>query len=238
MAVNPYVNKLLRGDEVVLDLTEDTVTADKLVRGYTAHDASGAPITGTYDIQVPVNSLPDTYQEVEYIQMYGAQFAHVTGFSALANDFIYAKGLSDTDSTEQALCGRPSFGFEIYFAANVPSGLLTWSDPSGSLVNVATPIYDARANMNSIIGKFAGAGFSDCDFYIGSFSPKKYLLKGRLYSLALTRIGDDGVWHDLYRFVPCYRKVDGTIGLYDTAGGVFYVNEGTGSFGKGPDVVS
>ena len=32
---------------VLLDLTGDTVAADKLVKGYTAHDASGAAITGT-----------------------------------------------------------------------------------------------------------------------------------------------------------------------------------------------
>lgn len=40
-------NKIVLGDETVLDLTGDTVTADKLAEGYTAHDASGAQITGT-----------------------------------------------------------------------------------------------------------------------------------------------------------------------------------------------
>lgn len=32
---------------VLLDLTADTVAADKLVSGYTAHDKSGAAVTGT-----------------------------------------------------------------------------------------------------------------------------------------------------------------------------------------------
>lgn len=47
MASNPYVNKVQLADNTVLiDLTSDTVTADVLLSGYTAHDASGALITG------------------------------------------------------------------------------------------------------------------------------------------------------------------------------------------------
>lgn len=37
-------------------------------------------------------------------------------------------------------------------------------------------------------------------------------------------------------FIPCYRKSDGVIGLYDTVEGDFYTNIGTGSFTKGADV--
>lgn len=43
------VNKVVYGTTVLVDLTEDTVTADKLLQGYTAHDKSGALITGTAD---------------------------------------------------------------------------------------------------------------------------------------------------------------------------------------------
>ena len=42
-----YINKLVVGNEVKFDLTGDTVTAEKLLSGFTAHDKSGAPITGT-----------------------------------------------------------------------------------------------------------------------------------------------------------------------------------------------
>ena len=49
MASNPYVNKVVFGSSTLIDLTSDTVVAGKLARGYTAHDASGAAITGTYD---------------------------------------------------------------------------------------------------------------------------------------------------------------------------------------------
>ena len=43
------VNKVVYGTTVLVDLTEDTVTPDKLLKGATAHDASGEPITGTLE---------------------------------------------------------------------------------------------------------------------------------------------------------------------------------------------
>lgn len=44
---NKYVNKLIIGTEVKLDLTQDDITPDKLAKGIKAHDKSGAPIVGT-----------------------------------------------------------------------------------------------------------------------------------------------------------------------------------------------
>lgn len=41
------VNKIVFGNETLLDLTADTVSADKLAEGITAHDKSGEIITGT-----------------------------------------------------------------------------------------------------------------------------------------------------------------------------------------------
>ena len=44
---NQYVNKVIIGTEVKLDLTQDDITPDKLAEGIKAHDRSGAPIVGT-----------------------------------------------------------------------------------------------------------------------------------------------------------------------------------------------
>lgn len=46
------VNKVVYGGTVLIDLTGDTVTADKVLTGYTAHDKSGATITGTCEFDV------------------------------------------------------------------------------------------------------------------------------------------------------------------------------------------
>lgn len=42
-----YINKVIVNGETKMDLTSDTVDAAHLLTGYTAHDKSGAPITGT-----------------------------------------------------------------------------------------------------------------------------------------------------------------------------------------------
>ena len=46
-----YINKVIFGGNTLIDLTADTVDAAHLLSPYTAHDKSGAPITGscTYD---------------------------------------------------------------------------------------------------------------------------------------------------------------------------------------------
>ena len=41
------INKVVYGTNVLIDLTADTVTADALRQGYTAHSADGEKITGT-----------------------------------------------------------------------------------------------------------------------------------------------------------------------------------------------
>lgn len=41
------INKVIFGGNTLIDLTGDTITADKLAKNVTAHDASGEVITGT-----------------------------------------------------------------------------------------------------------------------------------------------------------------------------------------------
>lgn len=49
-------SKIVYGDRTLIDLTEDTVTPASLKSGVTAHDASGAKITGTLDTAPPKES--------------------------------------------------------------------------------------------------------------------------------------------------------------------------------------
>ena len=46
------VNKVVYGSRTLVDLTQDTVASDKLVRGYKAHDKAGNAIPGALKIQV------------------------------------------------------------------------------------------------------------------------------------------------------------------------------------------
>lgn len=62
---------------------------------------------------------------------------------------------------------------------------------------------------------------------------------GRLYYIRYFDSTGEMVRH----FIPCYRKADGVVGLYDLCGSIcaksgtsFYVNEAEGNFQKGADV--
>lgn len=47
MPEQKLINKVIYGDSTLIDLTADTVSADKLEKGITAHDKTGAIIAGT-----------------------------------------------------------------------------------------------------------------------------------------------------------------------------------------------
>lgn len=59
------VNKVVYGNRTLIDLTSDTVTKDKILSGFTAHDKSGATITGTCDFDV--NSTDATVAVAEIL---------------------------------------------------------------------------------------------------------------------------------------------------------------------------
>ena len=62
----PNINKIQYGNQVLLDLTQDTVEAGKMMNGVTAHDASGATITGTASVSVSgeVLIMPEGFIQV------------------------------------------------------------------------------------------------------------------------------------------------------------------------------
>lgn len=43
------ISKVVYGSQTLLDLTADTVTKEKLTKGYTAHACDGSTITGTLE---------------------------------------------------------------------------------------------------------------------------------------------------------------------------------------------
>lgn len=61
MATNQHINKVVVNNSVILDLSEDTVTADSLSKGVTAHDKSGQQIVGTKEVAEII-----TYPEVPF----------------------------------------------------------------------------------------------------------------------------------------------------------------------------
>ena len=61
---NEKVNKVIYGNDTLIDLTGDTVTSATLLNGTTAHDASGASITGSYTPATPTSITPSNASPV------------------------------------------------------------------------------------------------------------------------------------------------------------------------------
>lgn len=59
-----HVNKVIYDGNVLIDLTQDTVIASKLASGYTAHDKSGAVITGTSTFDADTSDATATKAEI------------------------------------------------------------------------------------------------------------------------------------------------------------------------------
>lgn len=58
------VNKIIYGGNTLIDLTGDTVTADKILSGFTAHDKSGAVITGSCEFDVDSDDATAAVAEI------------------------------------------------------------------------------------------------------------------------------------------------------------------------------
>lgn len=61
---NQHVSKVVLGSETLIDLTADTITADKLAYGVTAHGKDGAPITGTSTFDADTSDATATAAEI------------------------------------------------------------------------------------------------------------------------------------------------------------------------------
>ena len=69
---NQYVNKVIIGNEVKLDLTGDDITPEKLAKGIKAHDKSGAPIVGTCPFDTDTSEATASAAEVLNGKTFGA----------------------------------------------------------------------------------------------------------------------------------------------------------------------
>lgn len=58
------INKVVYGNNTLIDLTSDTVTADKILKGYKAHAASGEQIVGTSTFDADTQDATATADEI------------------------------------------------------------------------------------------------------------------------------------------------------------------------------
>lgn len=208
------------------------------------------PITGWTGCVVYNNEIPSEYQRVEYIESSGTQYID-TGIectSDLAVDFK-AKCSSNVNT---ALCGgintaSPYFRHH-YSPYNNNFYWIQYSNSSTSEITYSWTYIDYVVTVDPTKGVATINGQEK------TFTPlASNLTTGKSYGL-FARISDTGdiqyragriYYFKFYKnsqligyFIPCYRKSDNVIGMFDIVSKTFFTNSGTGTFLKSGDIVA
>lgn len=90
-------SKVIYGGQVLIDLTQDTIKADKLLKGYTAHGANGEPIDGSCAFDVDSSNATASDAEVLLGKTYAKGGAMRTG--TMPNNGAVSGKISTKDGT-------------------------------------------------------------------------------------------------------------------------------------------
>lgn len=200
--------------------------------------------------------IPSEYQEVEYIEGTGTQYIN-TNVSVLEGDKIettfaftdsnYAdKYVISTQPWNNPTNSRFAMGVHNYQYSNGRWTCGFGNRSTGQTYLLPSTEYDTAfhnweyENKVFSITDLAISYDGTNDTYAANPSNKVWLFYG--YNGATkSKIKKYTHWRNgskILDLVPCYRKSDGLIGMYDTVNNSFYINNGTGTFAKGRDVIS
>lgn len=187
------------------------------------------------------SELPSVYQRVEYIESQGAQAITldyiVQEDDTIDFDYMSTKAVGETHLT-QATNGVVGIWYNytsyVYirfgYNASVNIGPVKWQikqhcilEKNRVIIDGVTTALEYLSMPNRPQTIFAGLKSDGVAYYSFSFA--------RIYAYSIYNDSETKI-----HLIPCYRKSDGEIGLYDTINNIFYTNLGTGEFLKGADV--
>ena len=187
-------------------------------------------------------SLPNEYQQVEYVISNGSQYTTPFLYSSKVGDYIFIRFSRMNGNSEQAAFGthpNSSLG-----TGTIEIGIASGSESSGT--SVWGPCSVSRNYEQGGTGSVNSAAIvvnENCtNEYLTLFKYKNYMLNGRIYHCKIYNfIYPQDVYGKpeytlAFYAIPCYRKSDGVIGMYEAVSGTFLTNSGSGNFEKGPDV--
>lgn len=159
MANNQYVNKVEFGNQTIMDLTGDSVSPENLLEGETAHDASGAPIVGTYrggggggDYYSPTDDASTDLDDADYVPFYDTS-ASAKKKSLLSTLWGYIKtkiGIVSGSSDNTYLKKDGTWGTGA--SGTCTTGTLLASNWVGNAIPYSYDMGNAYANKYVIIG--------------------------------------------------------------------------------------
>ena len=193
--------------------------------------------------------LPSAYQEVAYIQSTGTQYID-TGVLPSSNtniimDYEYISGQSGKYiplACERITVGANMFGIWINDRTKeiaINYGTIDTAAISGTN-GAGRHTYSNDGNKwyldGNLIKTISTSSFSSTgSFFIFALNAGTEIqtrdCTAKLYSF--TAYQNSNL---IRKLVPCYRKSDNAIGLYDLVNNVFYTNVGTGAFLMGAEV--
>ena len=115
------INKVVYGSQVLIDLTGDTVTADKLLSGFTAHGKDGSPIEGTCTFDVDSQDATAAVAEILVGKTAYARGALLTG--TMPNNGSVSGEISTKDGQYSIPQGYHDGGGKVGIAATEQSKL-------------------------------------------------------------------------------------------------------------------
>ena len=195
-----------------------------------------------------ISQLPTEYQEVEYIQSSGTQYID-TGVVATSGFEIDIKINIDTVTGSWApilSAHELSAPYKRNFIAYTSSKEMEIDAgdkiTQTSVTLTGDDVIKASNVENNFYLNINGTNYTPTVTTAASnlaYSGRTmHLLHSNGYDFGYTsgkvyycKITVDGTL--VRSFVPCYRKSDNIVGLYDLVNGVFYTNAGTGNFAKG-----
>ena len=248
-----YDTKFWRGDTIIRNFVPCYRVEDGEIGLYdlvndTFYTNQG---TGTFLKGLEVNgrtssTIPNEYQKVDYIEAIGEQWIDLgLRFNPEVDDFECTFQASVADQNGMIL------GTQVY-----ASGYLwLYHYNAGGHIDIYAK---EGANQRGLTGIP-----TDTNKHTAEYKNKKYSIDGVEYGSYNVSLEDGSVntfmfgtgeaerpygykgkvfgckmWHEgslTKEFIPCYRKSDGVVGLFERISGTFLTNSGNGGFLKGPN---
>lgn len=196
-----------------------------------------------YDEEAP--RLPDTYQEVDYIQSSGTQYID-TGIKGTQNTGVELKISNITYANSKIFGSRSSASSNNFSIISTASSIVEdFQNYNNNRLQVSTPISEPITLVMNNQKMQINTNEQNIGTYTSFTTPGNlYIFNGagsfpNGYGLASMRLVYCKIWDNgtlIRDFVPCYRKSDNEPGLYDLVNNVFYENKGTGDFTYGTKI--